>query len=76
MIEPKGEFGIRKIYCVANRIYDSEYVPEAMRGSIVIVIRKESNTLECCRHRTISIISQLGKVLLRIIMNRLREKNQ
>ena len=74
MIEATGEFGIRKITDLVNRIYESGYIPNAMRESAFVAIPKKSGVLECSKHRTISIISQLGKVLLRVIMNRLRGK--
>ena len=45
-----------------------------MRESVSTAILKRLCALESCKHRTISIISQLGKVLLRVIMNRMRGK--
>ena len=74
MIEATEEFGIRKITDLANRIYESRYTPNAMRESVSVAIPKKSGALECSIHRTISIMSQLGKVLFRVVMNRLRGK--
>ena len=66
MIEATEEFGIRKIADLANRIYESGYIPNAMRESVFVAILKRSSALECSKHRTINIMSQLGKVLLRV----------
>ena len=72
IMEATGEFGIRTITNSADRIYGSGYFPEAMRESVFIVIPKKSGALECSKHRTISIISQLVKALLRVVVNQLR----
>ena len=45
-----------------------------MTESVLIAIPRETGALECSKHRTINIMSQLGKVLLREVMNRLRGK--
>ena len=40
MIEATEEFGIRKITDLANRIYESGYIPNAMRESVFVAIPK------------------------------------
>ena len=75
MIKATGEFGIRKIPDLANWIFKSRYVSEAMRESVFIAIPKKLGALECCIHRTVRIISQLGKVLLRVTITKLRGKS-
>ena len=45
-----------------------------MRESVLVAIPKKSGALKCPKHRTLSIMSQEGKVLLRVVMNRLRER--
>ena len=74
MIEATEEFGIMKIADLANRVYESGYIPNAMRESVFVAIPKKSGALECSKHRTINIMSELGKVLFRVVMNRLRGK--
>ena len=49
MIEATGEFGIRKITDLVNRIYNSGYVPEAMRESVFIALCCDSNEIRCSR---------------------------
>ena len=45
-----------------------------MREAKSIVIPKKKGTLECEKHRTISIISQVAKIILRVIRNRIKNK--
>jgi len=74
MIEAAGSFGMEKVTQLANKIYNTGYIPERMRESMFIAIPKKEGTLECEKHRTISIMSQLGKIILSIIRNRIKQK--
>ena len=74
MIQAGGEVVVEKILEVSNRIYDTGYIPEAMRKSLFIAIPKRDGAVECEKHRTISIMSQIGKVLLRVIRERIKRK--
>ena len=40
MIEATEEFGMRKVADLANRIYESGYIPNAMRESVFVAIPK------------------------------------
>ena len=42
--------------------------------SLFVAIPKVEGTLECNKHRTISIMSRVTKVLLRVILKRIRSK--
>lgn len=74
MLEAAGSFGVEKVTQIANMIYDTGYIPKRMRESTFIAIPKKEGTLECEKHRTISIMSQLGKIILSVIRNRIRQK--
>ena len=45
-----------------------------MCESIFVAIPKVEGTLECSKHRTISVMSQITKILLRVILSRVRSK--
>ena len=45
-----------------------------MSKSVFIAIPKVQGTLECEKHRTISIMSQVTKILLRVVLTRIRNK--
>ena len=74
MVEAAGEIGGRKLTNITNRIHDTGYIPHAVEKSIFITILKKEGATECGQHRTISIISQTGKIVLRVILNRMRNK--
>ncbi|GFS24332.1 RNA-directed DNA polymerase from mobile element jockey-like [Elysia marginata] len=57
-----------------NTIYDTGEIPKEMLQSIFITLPKKQGATECEQHRTISLMSHMTKVLLRIIMKRIRNK--
>ena len=74
MMLASGNFGIRKIVELTNRIYNTGYIPKEMYRSIFIAIPKRPNTVECSLHRTISLMSIITKIILRVILNRIKRK--
>ena len=74
MILTLGEFGVNELTKLFNKIYASGNIIECMCESIFITLPKVEGTLECKKHRTISIMSQVTKILLRIILKRVRSK--
>ena len=55
---------------LCNKIYQSGYIPEDMMKSIFVTLPKKPNALNCSEHRTISLMSHVMKLLLKIILNR------
>ena len=76
MINALEEYGIDQVTRLLNAIYDTGDIPPELCNSIFIAIPKKSGALECDQHRTISIMSHITKILLRIIMQRVRKKIQ
>ena len=74
MLEAAGEIGGRKLTNITDRTHDTGYIPHAVEKSIFITIPKKEGATECGQHRTISIMSQTGKIVLRVILNRMRNK--
>ena len=74
MFEALGSWGLEVVTHLANKIYDTGQIPTQMQVSTFITIPKKPGTMECEKHRTISIMSQLGKIILRVILNRIRSK--
>ena len=74
MIKAAGSIVIQKLTDLANQIYNTGYIPEKMRESTFIVIPKKAGTADCSKHRTISIMSQVTKIILKVILNRIRQK--
>ena len=74
MVEALGAWGSDVVVQLANKIYDTGQIPTPMQLSTFITIPKKPGAMECNKYRTISIMSQLGKVVLRVILNRVRNK--
>ena len=73
MIEAFENFGINTLTEIINEIYDSGNIPEDLSKSIFIALPKKPNATECELHRTISLMSHIVKIVLRIIMWRARK---
>ena len=74
MIEAAGDIAIDKVLALANRIYRTGEIPEIMKEAEFIVIPKKEGATECEKHRTISITSQVAKIVLKVIGLRLKSK--
>ncbi|GFO48682.1 upf0568 protein c14orf166 homolog [Plakobranchus ocellatus] len=74
LIEAREDFGIGKVTHLLNEIYDTGQIPTDLSKSIFIALPKKSNATECELHRTISLMSHITKILLKIIMLRIRNK--
>ncbi|GFR99132.1 endonuclease-reverse transcriptase [Elysia marginata] len=73
-IEALEEFGITIITDLLNEIYDTGQIPTDMLKSIFIAIPKKAGATESELHRTISLMSHVTKILLRVVMMRVRNK--
>ena len=67
------DIGIDFLTKLLNSIYDSGKIPKDLAKSVFITLPKIPGTMDCELYRTISLMSQLTKVLLRIIMARMRK---
>ncbi|XP_076036015.1 uncharacterized protein LOC143021975 [Oratosquilla oratoria] len=74
MFEALGDFGIKIITEIANKVYGTGDLTEQMCQSVFIALPKIHGTLECSKHRIISIMNHLTKITLRVITNRIRNK--
>ena len=55
-------------------MYDDGNIVKSLCESVFVTIPKVEGTLECSKHRTISIMSQITKIMLRVILTRIRAK--
>ena len=74
MLEALEGWGCDVVVELANKIYNTGHIPTQMQLSTFITIPKKPGAVECNKFRTISIISQLGKIILRIVLSRIRNK--
>ncbi len=74
MLVAAGENGLTELTKMTNMIYDIGCFPEELNKSIFITIPKVAGTAKCEKHRTISLMSHVTKLVLQVIMNRIRSK--
>ena len=72
MLQGLGNFGVEKLTEIANDLYDSDDIPEELTQSIFIPIPKKPGTLKCEQYQTISLMSHVIKIFLRVILKRIR----
>ena len=70
MITSLEEYGVSKVTDIINEIYDTGEIPEDLCRSIFRTLLKKPGAVECELHRTISLMSHITKLILRIIMER------
>ena len=59
---------------MVSKIYTTETLPNRMKESEFIVIPKKVGAIDCGKHRTISIMSQVAKIVVKVIGERLKKK--
>ncbi|GFO05641.1 RNA-directed DNA polymerase from mobile element jockey-like [Plakobranchus ocellatus] len=74
LIEVLEDFGIGRVTHLLNEINDTGQIPTDLSKSIFIALPKKPGATECELHRTISLMSHITKILLKIIMLRVRNK--
>ena len=74
MLVALGEDIIDVLMEIVEGIYERGEPATQMYKSTFITLPKVPGTLECNKHRTISIMSQITKIILRIVLNRIRNK--
>jgi endonuclease/exonuclease/phosphatase family metal-dependent hydrolase len=70
MLKCLDEFGIQQLTKVVNNIYEAGEFPDDLRKSVFIPIPKKAGATNCSDFRTISLMSHVTKLLLKIIQRR------
>ena len=66
------EDGIRLLTEICNEVYSTGIIPDEMKHSIFVKLPKKANAMECSDYRTLCLMSNITKILLRIITERNR----
>ena len=72
MLVAAGEVGILELTELSNMIHNQGSFPSELNKSIFITLPKVNGTIKCEKHRTISLMSHVTKLVLRIVINRIR----
>ena len=65
-----NETNTKTLTSLCNKIHRSGHIPPDLLESTFITIPKKPKTMECCEHRTISLMSHVLKLILRVIVER------
>ena len=70
MLKALDDYGIIQLTHLLNIIYDTGYLPSDLLESVFITLPKKPKATECGEFRTISLMSHIMKLLLKIILKR------
>ena len=73
MLVAAGEYGIEELTRLP-KMHNHGNFPEELNKSIFITLTKISETTKCEEQRTISLIRHIIKLILRVVMNRVRDR--
>lgn len=74
LLQATGEKALQKLTELCNAIYNTGIIPTDLKRSVFIAIPKKTKAVECKDHRTISLMSHVTKLLLKIIHQRIARK--
>ena len=72
MLVAAGDMGIAELTKLSNMMYIQGGFPSELNNYIFITMPKVNGSTKCEKHRTISLMSHITKLLLRIVINRIR----
>ena len=64
---------VKVLHLICQQIWETQQWPQDWKRSVFILIPKKGNTKECSNYRTIALISQASKVMLKILKARLQQ---
>jgi hypothetical protein len=71
LIQARGKILHSEIHKLINLIWNKEELPNQLRESIVVPIRKNSDKTECSKYRGITLLPTSYKMLSNILLSRL-----
>ena len=74
MIEALEEYSVEKLTKIISKIYDDGKFPKDLSKSIFITLPKKASAVNCEQHHTISLMSHVTKIILRVLLLRLRNR--
>ena len=64
---------VKVLHSICQQIWKTQQWPQDWKMSVFIPIPKKDNAKECSNYRTIALISQASKILLKILQARLQQ---
>ena len=72
MIEALEDTGINKLESIMNKLYNTSTIPNSLPRSIFITLPKKAGNTKFELHRTISLMSHMTKLMLKVLMKRMK----
>ena len=66
------EFSTKRIHGLLKKVWSHETIPEDWKRGVIIKLPKKGNLKDCKNSRGITLLSILGKILGRIVIDRMR----
>ena len=73
MLQALDENGVKKTTALCDMIYNSGFIPSDMNESVFIILPKKVKALNCSDYRTLSLMSHVLKVILKVLLQRNRK---
>ena len=64
---------VKVLHSICQQIWKTQQWPQNWKRSVFIPITKKGNAKECSNYRTITLNSHTGKVMLKILQDRLQQ---
>ena len=64
---------VKVLHSICQQIWKTQQWPQDWKRSVVIPIPKKGNAKECSNYRTIALISQANKVMIKLLQARLQQ---
>ena len=64
---------MKELHSICQQIWKTQQWPQDWKRSVFILISKKGNAKECSNYHTISLISHVSKVMLKILQARLQQ---
>ena len=74
LLKHGGEAVINVLTVLCQKIWETKEWPREWTQSLIIPLPKKCNTRKCQNHRTISLISHPSKLMLKVVLNRLKNE--
>ena len=64
---------VKVLHSICHQIWETQQWPQDWKRSVFIPISKKGNAKQCSNYRTITLISDTSKVMLKILQARLQQ---
>ena len=64
---------VKVVHSICQQVWKTQQWPQAWKRSVFFPVPKKGNAKECSNYRTIALISQASKVMLKILQARLQQ---